>query len=289
MTSSGEAVKLWKQLGRLWYPRSVGAKCPPRLLFPAEFGFRMYLLYLDGSGSVRNPAERHFVLAGIAVFERQIYHLISSADQFVATLDLGAVHDVELHASVMANGGKSPWKGVGRQGRLAMIENSLDLLNNAHRSVKAFAVAVDKQAVSPDDPVERAFEEICNRFNLFLNRLWNRDGEKHRGMVVMDKSHYEETLQGLARRFREEGTRWGNLRNLAEVPMFVDSAASRLIQIADVLAWAVWRRYEHSDTRFFDRVVGRFDAEGGVLHGLVHFKSPGECMCPACLSRALGP
>ena len=34
----------------------------------------MYLLYLDGSGSVRNPNERHFVLAGIAVFERQIYH-----------------------------------------------------------------------------------------------------------------------------------------------------------------------------------------------------------------------
>ena len=31
----------------------------------------MYLLYLDGSGSVKNPAERHFVLAGVSIFERR--------------------------------------------------------------------------------------------------------------------------------------------------------------------------------------------------------------------------
>ena len=116
----------------------------------------MYLLYFDGSGSVGNPNERHFVLAGVAVFERRIYHLISSTDQFVASLGPGAVHDVELHASVMANGRKGPWKRVVRQHRLAAIENSLDLARNAHWSVKAFAVAVDKQAASPNDPVEHA-------------------------------------------------------------------------------------------------------------------------------------
>ena len=44
----------------------------------------MYVLYLDDSGSVKNPNERHFVLAGIAVFERQTYHLIAKADQFVS-------------------------------------------------------------------------------------------------------------------------------------------------------------------------------------------------------------
>ena len=70
----------------------------------------MYLLYLDGSGSVKNSNERYFVLAGIAVFERQIYHLISEADQFVSSLDLGDSHDVELHGSVMANGNKAPWR-----------------------------------------------------------------------------------------------------------------------------------------------------------------------------------
>ena len=163
--------------------------------------------------------------------------------------------------------------------RVAFAEVALDLVVD-----KLAGGALERRVVG----VAEAFEEICNRFNLFLARLWNRKGEKHRGLVVMDKSHYEETLQGLARRFRDQGTRWGNLRNLAEVPLFVDSAASRLIQIADLLAWAVWRRYEFADTRYFDRIVRRFDTEGGVMHGLVHFKPPAEqCMCPACLSRTL--
>ena len=251
----------------------------------------MYVLYLDGSGSVRNPNERYFVLAGIAVFERQIYHLINEADRFVAGLNIGDPHQVELHGSVMANGRKAPWKGIFRKTRLNIIEGGLELLVNAHNSVKAFAVAVDKQAVSPTDPVEKAFEEICNRFNLFLTRLWKQDSHnQQRGLIVMDESHYEGTLQKLGREFREQGNRWGEVKNLAEVPLFVDSEASRLIQIADLLSWSVWRRYEHSDTRYFDPLVRRFDAYGGIIHGLVHHKNPSEyCPCPACLTRGGAP
>lgn len=247
----------------------------------------MYLLYLDGSGSVKNPNEPYFVLAGVSVYERQIFHLLKKSDEFVAALSLGDPHDIELHGSVMANGSKAPWKGMTRRIRLDTIDSSLQLLTSAHHTVKAFAVVVDKQAIAPTDPVEYAFEEICNRFNLFLSRLWQQQNQQ-RGLVVMDKSHYEDVLQRLARKFRETGTKWGTLRNLAEVPLFVDSSASRLIQIADLLAWAVWRRYEHHDTRYFDPITPRFDTEGGVLHGLVHYKSPSEdCSCPACLTRAL--
>jgi len=50
--------------------------------------------------------------------------------------------------------------------------------------------------------------------------------------------HYKNTLQNLAQGFRESGTRWGKLRNLAEVPLFVDSRMSRIIQLADLVAWA---------------------------------------------------
>ena len=187
----------------------------------------------------------------------------------------------------MANGKKAPWKGMPRRERLDTIERGLGLLSHAHWSVKAFAVAVDKHETLENDPVEYAFEEMCNRFNLFLARL-HRDGNTQRGLIVIDKWSYEDALQKLARRFREDGTRWGKLRNMAEVPLFVNSTASRLIQIADLLAWAVWRRYEFKDTRYFDRIVGRFDKDGGVLHGLVHHTSPAdECRCPACLSRSL--
>ena len=38
-------------------------------------------------------------------------------------------------------------------------------------------VAVNKAHVAPQDPVEYAFEEICNQFNLFLRRSNNREGQ----------------------------------------------------------------------------------------------------------------
>jgi hypothetical protein len=106
-------------------------------------------------------------------------------------------------------------------------------------------------------------------------------------LVIMDEMHQEQPLQALARHFRLTGTRWGMLRNMAEVPLFVDSKASRLVQLADLVAYAIWRRYEHRDGRFFDPIVPFFDTEGGVIHGLVHSKPRTvSCFCPSCMSRA---
>ena len=54
----------------------------------------------------------------------------------------------------MANGKKAPWKGMSRLERLDTIERGLGLLRDAHWSVKAFAVAVDKHETAENDPVE---------------------------------------------------------------------------------------------------------------------------------------
>lgn len=172
------------------------------------------------------------------------------------------------------------------------MHKALSVLSNASRSVRAFGVAVEKKAIAPNDAVEYAFEEICNRFNFYLTRIFNsrggRDEDKQRGLVVMDQSHYEQPLQALARDFRVDGTRWGHLRNLAEVPLFIDSRASRLVQLADLVAFSLWRQYEFQDGRFFNPIIPRFDADGGVIHGLVHkpIKGP-DCYCPACMSRSV--
>lgn len=253
----------------------------------------MHILYIDGSGSVANPGERHFVLAGVAVFERSIYHLIQKLDDLVDSFGLDDPQQTELHGSPMYSGKGNPWRTVPRNDREAMMNRTLGVLHDAHRNARAFGVAVEKAAVGARDPVEVAFEEICNRFNLYLQRRYHRGGrraeDRQRGLVVMDKSHYEETLQTLARSFRVGGTQWGQLRNLAEVPLFVDSRASRLIQLADLVAYAVWRRYEFQDGRFLEPIINRFDNEGGVLHGLVHHRRrDGDCYCPACMSRQRG-
>jgi hypothetical protein len=203
----------------------------------------------------------------------------------VESFNLGLPEDIELHGSYMYSG-RGLWRAIkDKSAREVMIAQALARLKN-QSSVSLFAVAVDRQAASPQPPVELAFEQICNRFNLFLNRVNDREGNTQRGLIVMDETRHEEPLQALARHFRLNGARWGKFRNLAEVPLFVNSKASRLVQLADLVAHATFRKYEYSDGRLFDPILPQFDAQGGVIHGLYHHRDVRvPCYCPACMSR----
>lgn len=247
----------------------------------------MHVLYVDDSGDVANVDERHFVLGGISVFERGLYHQIRLADECVGSFKLGDPHDIELHGTVMYSGRDGVWRSVNhRPTRERYIKDALGTLQG-HASIRLFAVIIDKN-IHGIDPVAAAFEEICNRFNLFLTRNNDRhpDEGDQRGLIIMDESRHELALQSLARQFRIGGARWGHFRNLAEVPLFVDSRASRLVQLADLVAWATYRKYEIQDGRFFDALIPLFDSDGGVIHGLVHRRDMNDvCYCPACMSR----
>lgn len=250
----------------------------------------MYILYVDESGSVGNADEQFFVLAGIAVYERSLYHIIKATDDCVSQFHLGDECDIELHATDIYGGRGQPWNQIkSKSPREEMICKVLDLIaSQNNNSARLFAVAVEKRGVSPRDPIEVAFEEICNRFNLFLQRDNDRNGHNNRGLIVMDETKHERPLQSMARNFRVNGARWGKFRYLAEVPLFVDSRATRMIQLADMIAWATFRKYQFQDGRFFDRVVNKFDTDGGVIHGLFHARGAERaerCLCPACLTR----
>ena len=245
----------------------------------------MYLLYLDDAGAAKNPAEKHFVLAGIAVFERQAYWLQNSLERFVSTLGHPAPEMLEIHSNPIRNG-RGWWRRVPRENRRAVIADGLKSVQGLARyQWRLFGVVVDKEAVFPEDPVEYAFEQICSRFNLFLRRLYLQ-GDPQRGLIVLDKSAQESKLQSLASEFRAFGHRWGAMTNLADVPFFVDSRATRGIQYADLVAYALWRKYERGDGEFFDVIGNWFDSEGGVVHGLHHYRNQNDpCDCPACFSR----
>ncbi len=245
----------------------------------------MYILYVDDAGSVGNHTERHFILAGIALFERQIEHLERVLDAFAVSTGLSDPEALELHGNQMLPGTKK-WRAIRGEPRRR------ELLLSALRSVEAlrgrwalFGVVVNKAAVSPRDPAEYAFEQLCSRFDQFLTR--QRQGDRaERGLIVLDRSTREPRLQELATTFRREGHSWGRLRNIVEVPLFVDSHATRAIQYADLVTYALWRRFEQGDGAFFDIISDRFDTVGGVVHGLLHERyADAACGCPYCQSR----
>ena len=90
----------------------------------------------------------------------------------------------------------------------------------------------------------------------------------NRRCPVIDKAKTERRIQTLARDFKYSGHRWGKIKNFAEVPVFLDSKASRLIQLSDLVAFSLYRHFAHADPRFYRIIEGCFDAEGGIKHGL---------------------
>ena len=226
----------------------------------------MHLLYADESGSPKDPNQNYLVLAGVSVFERQSFWISNELDKIAARFDPANPDEVELHGSPMMSG-RGRWRRYPKDKRFEAVGDILQVLANSHISNRIFASVIKKSSISPADPVETAFEQLSNRFDLYLMRL-HRNSDTQRGIIIFDKSTYESSLQALATNFRTIGHSWGVLRNLAEVPLFLDSKASRLIQLADIIAYVIFRYYEVSDNRFFPIIKSRFDAEGDNVHGL---------------------
>ena len=135
----------------------------------------------------------------------------------------------------------------------------------------------------------RAYELLVKKFDDFVHHV-SRGGQQQTGLIVHDRSNVEGTLQSWTNQWRVASSSLGPLRNLADVPMFADSRASRALQAADLVAYALFRYYSRpqgrNDERFVQRLWSQFHADNGRTYGLIHDSSYFKrCRCPACASR----
>jgi hypothetical protein len=244
----------------------------------------MHLLYLDDSGSAGNASDRHIVLAGLAVYERLPYWFSARLDEIAKRIRPEDYQDLEFRGVDIFSGRKK-WRKVKRELREPAYIDALTILGQSAR-VRLFGAVIHKASISPEDPMQYAFEQLISRFDHFLGRL-HKGGDTQRGVIVLDKSADETSLQALARDFRRDGHRWGQLHNIAETPFFVDSQATRMIQFADLVARALRLYFENGMSKYFDIISHLFDAEGGVVHGLVHHVAwDAGCNCVVCRQKA---
>lgn len=115
----------------------------------------MYLLYADESGSPGGSEQKHFVLAGFTVFERQAHWLSLELDKIAAQFNPHEPETVELHASPMFAGRKF-WRNIPKDDRLKGIKDALSLIDG--KRYRIIASVVRKSAISPQDPVRSTFQ-----------------------------------------------------------------------------------------------------------------------------------
>ena len=248
----------------------------------------MHILYLDESGTQKEAS--HFVVAGLAVFERETYHLARALDQLQATYLPGVPDLIPFYASSLRapdEGVSKPFDTLSRGQRMTLIDDVYKVISESN--AKVFAVAMEKAAIE-GDPYERGFEDIVSRFDQMVSRVSKERGEDQRGLIVVAESSYRGNLELLANKIARQGHRWGQTYNIADIPYFAPAKNTRLLQLADFVANAVYGRYESGYARLFERIAPRIDQEQGRMYGLVHYtRSRQDCYCPACFSRRLVP
>lgn len=247
----------------------------------------MYLLYLDDSGSIANKNEEYIVLAGVSVYEAQVDYLIRELDKLAQSIDSHNPDQIEFHASEIYSRKVHPWNKMQPAEARNVIKAVLQVLASSYDSAVVLGCAIHKDSYPGEDHLENAFEDLCKRFDTFL-ATQKPEGNRERGLLILDEHSKETNLRDLAINFKKLGTKWGNIRNVADIPYFANSKAFRLIQLADHVAYSIFRRYNASDTQYFDIISSKIYTNNNVVHGLAHKqKKTFACMCPACLSRRI--
>ena len=161
--------------------------------------FLMHLLYLDDAGSVKNPSEEYVILGGVSIFESQATGLITQRlDTLAQSIHPADPHRVEFHASEIFSRRAVPWRGMSREEAQGVIKAVLSVLRESYDTAKAFACAVHKDSYPNLDPIGLAFEDLCSRFDIYLQRL-RSEGDRQRGMLIIDEGAHRTTMQNIRR------------------------------------------------------------------------------------------
>ncbi len=245
----------------------------------------MYLFYVDESGDPNAwDSQDNFVLGGIAVHEGQVHRLSDELDAVQKAFFPVIAVPLEFHAHRI-HSGRDRFRAMSPECRADLLNAAYDVIAGAgFPNVVAFISAIHVSAVtSPQQALSDCLEDICHRFNTFLVRQFSA-GHPDKGLLIMDESGREPRVRELMAEFDQRGTRWGYLGNIIDVPYFADSKHTRLLQLADLLAFAGGRYFNSRDDTFLLRVLARIDCKGpgGDRVGLRHLIGPGhQCSCMA--------
>ncbi len=247
----------------------------------------MYLLYLDESGDANGwQSQKHFVLAGVAVYENLIAALDREIQRIQEKYFPGVTIPIAFHATDIRRG-KGQFEQFQPSRREEILNDIYGLIKNTRfPSCLIFATAMHISKVENPLQVRRdTLEDICQRFNTFLMRQYKAD-RPSKGLLIIDQNKMEEYRQLIAE-FRQSGTKYGYLGNIVDIPYFARCCETRLLQLADFVANATFRYYEKQEVNQLDMIYDKFDRQykDGPHVGLKHFTKDAECACKACSER----
>lgn len=204
----------------------------------------MHLMYVDESGDpgFHPQASERYVRMGVVVHGWKWYKVDRRIEQFKDTH--GLKWDDEIRASDIRRR-KGAFAGWTPKQRSSFLENLLDTIGRECPELTLIGNCIHKHLVDQNrkerlsNPAARSMELLLEAYNRFLQNQTDKSG-----IVILDEC--EASRDANLRYFQNYLRRYSDAisaQNIVEGTMFLPSHASNLIQVADVCANVLLRRF----------------------------------------------
>ena len=240
-------------------------------------GIIVYFLYADSSGLTKIKLGRHdnpYITVGVIVHEkdyRPIEGRISEAKSMVLPgLDPCAW---ELHAYDIWNSRNffdDRRMRVNRAKKMEIFSRITDLACELDITIVGVIMFKDKMAdmYRSQTVMDYSWMFVAERFEHFLVQ---KPAETNNGLLFIDASQKnpESDIRRALQKAVKNGSNWQSIDHVIEHPIFVESHAHNLIQLADMIAYVMLKHYK-GDSEFgelFELLKSRMYRYGGKLDG----------------------
>ncbi len=248
----------------------------------------MYFFYVDESGSLDPavtgqrtdgstfPKDHLYVLAAVSLFESrwhgfektlnrkkwELIDIVRRSNPSVPRLELADCEIKSTWIRIPKERARRPFLANLTDGELNQLVE-LYYQQLSHHYMRIFAIVVDKRYLrgymDSSKMHRKAWELLLERIERFLRD----EHHKHQGVLITDdiSKQHNRSLAMKHAYIQSEGTSAGTwLTHIAEMPLFVRSELSNGVQLADLLAYNVYRCFRDEDAEypFFARIVPHF-------------------------------
>lgn len=216
----------------------------------------MYLFYVDESGQreYNEKNSRHFILGAAGIAEADWRNINQQIDEL--KFEVFKDRRVEFKSVALRNQEKQRRRYLEPYG--LTLEQLTDAVERLYAIVIAapltlFAVVIDKRQMTampdfPESPTSYAYERLLEQFERFLSRL----PSEHSGIVIHDliqeapgasKSYQREIINQHDTFLHGKDVAVDSTKRIVEGVHFVETDQSNFLQVADLVAYNVYRQF----------------------------------------------
>lgn len=249
----------------------------------------MYLCFIDESGSPPKPNQLgrrppYFVIAGVIIHEAQWHGISEELQALKARQEFRVRGEVKWRyfgpANTDAENSVAHLDQVARDAfRAAFYE-----IIAKRKAVKIIACVASAAAAyeqpyvtSQEDLYQMTYKPVSERFQYFLQDMERTVGSAQLGIMIADHrgKSQDEGLRYKHHRFVDGNAPvFSAYKNYVETIFMTPSHNSVGIQLADMVAGAIGRRFNSDDHHYFDQIEPSFRRQGARVDGFGLVKFP---------------